>query len=360
MSGGPPPWWGSGSYYPRHPSGIATHGITGSAYQGRVFTCTVCGTETVTTSTVATIECPSCHQPVHADRPVRPTPLIPGADPFLHERHSGVGVDIPPGAPLGRKAAEVQREMARTFGSIGASMGDSMARARREVNRHLRHDPPARPPTRWEAFAARVRSWFYPPPAVDTEAAERAELAELERRYDDGDGIGLSETEYARLSELRALLLDEPELERLQLDGHQVAMVEPDEAVVAAPPKFLGIGREVAQGPPQPAAKRVPVLEEYGVLCTMGDGDKCLITVEAASAEGARAEVNRHKSLFYGPGDGAGRWLAGKFPDTTVVEVHEARPITEWEAAAGGVDVGLKVEAPDDDEPYLFPTGGDE
>lgn len=63
----------------------------------------------------------------------------------------------------------------------------------------------------------------------------------------------------------------------------------------------------------------------------MGDGEDTIITVPAYDAGEAGALVRSHRQMFYGPGDGAGRWLASKVPSSTIVEVHEARPLVEWE-----------------------------
>lgn len=73
-------------------------------------------------------------------------------------------------------------------------------------------------------------------------------------------------------------------------------------------------------------------MSKHGVLCDTAGAGQVLITLEAASPEAALAEVRSHIALFYGPGDGAGRWLASRNPDT-LTQAHEAKPIAEWEAA---------------------------
>lgn len=74
-------------------------------------------------------------------------------------------------------------------------------------------------------------------------------------------------------------------------------------------------------------------MSAYGTRCTMGDGEDTLITVEAANATDAARQVLEHKDFFYGPGDGAGRWLAARLPETTITAVHETKPLSEWGSA---------------------------
>lgn len=62
----------------------------------------------------------------------------------------------------------------------------------------------------------------------------------------------------------------------------------------------------------------------------MADGEDTLITVDALTVEEARKEVLAHQRIFYGPGDGAGRALAVRRPDATIVAVHEAKLLAEW------------------------------
>lgn len=69
---------------------------------------------------------------------------------------------------------------------------------------------------------------------------------------------------------------------------------------------------------------------EYGVRCTMADGEDTLITVKAHDGDDAMRQVVGHISLFYGPGDGAGRWLASRDPSRTITQAHEAKPLKEW------------------------------
>lgn len=68
----------------------------------------------------------------------------------------------------------------------------------------------------------------------------------------------------------------------------------------------------------------------FGVLCRLADDEQILVTVDATDARDAQRQVHDHQRLFYGPGDGAGRWLASKNP-TTIVSVGEARPMDEWD-----------------------------
>jgi hypothetical protein len=68
----------------------------------------------------------------------------------------------------------------------------------------------------------------------------------------------------------------------------------------------------------------------FGVRCTLATGEDVLITVEADDARAAFAEVDMHRRVFYGDGDGAGRWLAAQVPEKTLVAVHEAKSMDEW------------------------------
>lgn len=64
-------------------------------------------------------------------------------------------------------------------------------------------------------------------------------------------------------------------------------------------------------------------MSEFGVRCTMADGEDTLITVDAETPEAALYEVRAHQRLF-GPGDPAGEWLAPRRdPSKTIVRVHE-------------------------------------
>ena len=70
---------------------------------------------------------------------------------------------------------------------------------------------------------------------------------------------------------------------------------------------------------------------DYGVRCTMGDGEDTLITTSAATPEDALRAVKGHVSLFGGD-DAAGQWLsAQRDPSRTIVTIHEAKPLEEWE-----------------------------
>jgi hypothetical protein len=71
-------------------------------------------------------------------------------------------------------------------------------------------------------------------------------------------------------------------------------------------------------------------VSSYGVRCTLASGEDILVTVDATDAESARGQLVRHRNLFYGPGDAAGRWLASQNPERTITQVHEAKPIGEW------------------------------
>lgn len=64
-------------------------------------------------------------------------------------------------------------------------------------------------------------------------------------------------------------------------------------------------------------------MTEFGVLCTMGDGDKTLITIPATDADAALAEVRRHRTIF----DGA----PSSRPSRRIVEIHEVKEIAAWD-----------------------------
>lgn len=68
----------------------------------------------------------------------------------------------------------------------------------------------------------------------------------------------------------------------------------------------------------------------FGVRCTMADGEDMLITVEAATADGALSEVRAHQRMF-GLGDTAGNWLASTRPKSrTITRIHD--DVSEVEA----------------------------
>lgn len=69
-------------------------------------------------------------------------------------------------------------------------------------------------------------------------------------------------------------------------------------------------------------------MSEFGVRCTMGDGEDALIAVDASNEQAALAAVQQHYRMF-GPVDTAGAWLASKRdPAKTITRVHEdVRPL---------------------------------